>query len=384
MDGVILESWHESCGKATDGASSCDLNGLPSWNLQTDFRIAQSHRLGKGVWLNDQEWTVTGENIMHRFTFALLLGFGLTAPAMADGLSSLFDAQSHDFGNVAIGPTLSHTFTIKNTTNDVLAISNVHVSCGCVSASAQANVIQPGQQTTVYATMDTRRFTGAKSVTIFVDFAQPRRETVNLVVTAFGRTDIAIHPDTLAFGVVRKGSSPTASTQITFLNGMKVADVTCESSYVKMGIQEVKRTGGTGYELTANLRPDLPPGEYYTNVWIKTDQGGNNRILVPLTVKVEAALQATPAVVQFDATPANQKTTKSVVVKGAQPFRILEVKGGEGVFEAVNVDNDTKAVHVVTIAFKPGQEGEVIRTLKILTDMKDDNAVEVKVKGVAR
>src|SRR5262249_7622124 len=110
----------------------------------------------------------------------------------------------------------------------------------------------------------------------------------------------------------------------------------------------------------------------------------NSRVRIPLTVQVEPSLTVMPAAVNFDPTATSQKATKSVVVKGAQPFKILEVKGGEGDFEAVNIDHDSKAVHVVTIAFKPGKEGEFIRTLKILTDMKEENAVEVKVKGVGQ
>jgi hypothetical protein len=275
-------------------------------------------------------------------SFALFAAFALAAPAGAQSLAGLFDARSHDFGNVPIGPTLNHSFTIKNSSNETLQIYNVHVSCGCTSASAQKATIAPGETGTIYAAMDTRRFTGAKSVTIYVDFSAPRRETVNLVVSAYGRTDIAMSPDHLAFGTVMKGSSPSTSTQITFANGNRISEATCESGYVKMGVKETQSPyGGTSYELVANLRPDLPVGT-------------------------------------------TQEVTKKVIVKGSQPFKILEVKGGEGEFKAVDVDHDSKAVHVVTIAFKPDKEGEIIRTLKILTDMKEENAVEVKVKGVGQ
>ena len=320
---------------------------------------------------------------MYRLLFALFVAMGLAAPASAQKLSSLFDAQNHDFGNVPIGPMLNHSFTVKNTTNETLQISSVHVSCGCVAASAQKAILAPGEQTTIYATMDTRRFVGSKSVTIYVDFSAPRRETVNLVVTAYGRSDIALNPDQLAFGAVKKGSSPSASTQISFTNGSKITEVSSESSYVKMAVKETKSPyGGTSYELVANLRPELPVGTWYTDVWVKTQD--NSRIRIPLTVQVEPSLLVMPAAVSFEPVATTQKATKSVVVKASQPFKIIEVKGGEGEFEAVNVDKDSKAVHVVTIAFKPDKEGEIIRTLKILTDMKEENSVEVKVKGVGQ
>ena len=53
---------------------------------------------------------------MYRVSFALLAAFAVAAPATAQSLAGLFDARSHDFGNVPIGPTLNHSFTIKNTT----------------------------------------------------------------------------------------------------------------------------------------------------------------------------------------------------------------------------------------------------------------------------
>jgi len=320
---------------------------------------------------------------MYRLSFALLAALALAAPASAQKLSSLFDAQSHDFGNVPIGPMLNHSFTIKNTTSETLQISSVRVSCGCVSASAQKAILAPSEQTTVYATMDTRRFVGSKSVTIYVDFSAPRRETANLVVMAYGRSDIALNPDQLAFGAVKKGTSPSVSTQVSFANGSKITEVSSESTYVKTSVKETKSPyGGTNYEIVANLRPDLPVGTWYTDLWVKTQD--NSRIRIPLTVQVEPSLTVMPAAVNFDPVATSQKVTKSVVVKASQPFKIIEVKGGEGEFEAVNVDHDSKAVHVVTIAFKPDKEGEIIRTLRILTDMKEENSVEVKVKGVGQ
>jgi len=357
------------------------LDALVSKGQSFEAPIFRCPGLGAGP--KARRCLLTGDYTMYRVSFALLTALAFVAPAGAQGLSSLFDTRSHDFGNVPIGPTLNHSFTIKNTTNETLQIYNVHVSCGCTSASAQKSVIAPGETGTIYAAMDTRRFTGAKSVTIFVDFSAPRRETVNLVVSAYGRTDIAMSPDHLAFGAVTKGTSPSAATQITFANGNRITEASCDSGYVKMGIKEAQSPyGGTSYELVASLRPDLPVGTWYTDVWVKTQD--NNRIRIPLTVQVDPALRVMPAAVTFDPVAPAQKVTKSVVVKGSQPFKILGVKGGEGEFEAVNVDHDSKAVHVVTIAFTPDKEGEIIRTLKILTDMKDEGSVEVKVKGVGQ
>jgi hypothetical protein len=79
-----------------------------------------------------------------------------------------------------------------------------------------------------------------------------------------------------------------------------------------------------------------------------------------------------------------EKVSLNVVVRCATPFRILEVGGGEGIFEAVDLDKDSEAAHVVTITFKPAKEGEAARTLKVVTDSKTDNEIDVKVIGVGK
>ena len=106
---------------------------------------------------------------------ALVVGACLVAPVgAADGLVSLFDRQSHDFGNVPIGPLLRTSFTLKNTTDQNLRIVSARVSCGCVTPYVTpGEVVPPGKSTTVHATMDSRRFVGAKQVTIYVLFDQP-------------------------------------------------------------------------------------------------------------------------------------------------------------------------------------------------------------------
>src|SRR3954449_2982924 len=87
------------------------------------------------------------------------------AKPWADGF---FEQQSHDFGSVPRGPMMTHYYRLTNNSQVPLHIAGVRVSCGCTSASALQQDIAPGQSTAILAQMDTRRFVGAKQVTIFV------------------------------------------------------------------------------------------------------------------------------------------------------------------------------------------------------------------------
>src|SRR5262249_31572766 len=137
---------------------------------------------------------------------------------------------------------------------------------------------------------------------------------------------------------------------------------------------------GLTYEVTAKMRPDIPVGKWYTDVWIRTDNG--TRIRVPVTVEVESMLTVAPGTLQFDTTKVGTPITKPIVVKGTQPFKIVEVKGGDGTFVAEeSAKGEAKATHILKVTFTPGKEGDVAKLLQIITDLKEEGKVTLPVKG---
>src|SRR5262249_23031084 len=163
------------------------------------------------------------------------------------------------------------------------------------------------------------------------------------------------------FGQVRKGAGATSTLNISFAGATRVMEAASESGYVQLAMREVHRgAGGSSYELKATLRPDIPVGKWFTDVWVKTDQGGNSSVRIPVTVDVEAPLLVTPGAVQFETAHVGTLEKKQVFVRGSQPFKILEVKGGDGVFTASTTSTEAKPVHILTVQFMPGKEGDFV------------------------
>ncbi len=321
---------------------------------------------------------------MLRFALAVAAGLTLIAPAPAGTWAEgMFEELVRDFGVVPRGPTLTHSFKLANNTQQVAQITSVRVSCGCVSATVMSGTLQPGQSTVVLAQMDTRRFTGAKTVTIYVQFTQPEFQEVRLTVSAFGRDDIAIQPDNIAFGAIARGSTPSKSANIVFTGqSMKLVSVAAESNYVQLSAREV--TGNFGeyrYEVTAKLRPDTPVGKWYTDVWLNTNNPASPRIRVPLSVDVEPALNLSPGALTLGTLKPGEKVERRVIVRGSQPFRITAVQGTDEVVQAAPPGSEAKPVHVVTVTVKPSDAGDLNRTLKIITDLSGDATAELPIKA---
>ena len=85
-------------------------------------------------------------------------------------------------------------FRLVNNTSAAIRISNVRVSCGCTAARAVQTYLAPGQETAILAQMDTGGFTTPRTVTIFVQFDQPRFEEVRLWVRPTAGTTSACRP----------------------------------------------------------------------------------------------------------------------------------------------------------------------------------------------
>jgi hypothetical protein len=317
---------------------------------------------------------------MVRYSIALALSLAVAGTASASSWAdSMFDGLSRDFGSVPRGPTLTHPFRIVNKTNAQVHISSVRVSCGCTSAQALKTTLAPGQETAIVISMDTRRFVGSKNVTVYVQFDQPKFDEVQLWVQANSRDDVSVLPESLALGKIKRGASASATATVSFLGNQKweITGATCDSNYVQTSCELVRREGGeVAYKVTATMRPDAPAGKWFTDVWLKTNNPASPKIRVPLTVEIEAPLTVSPTTVGLGEVKAGKIAERKVIVRGVQAFRILSVEGTDKELAVHDSTNDSKTVHVLTVTLQPQKPGELLRTLRVLTDLKGEEMIE--------
>lgn len=321
--------------------------------------------------------------LKHIAAVALVLTCWRGAPA-ASWADQLFQEVSKDFGPVPRGPALQHAFILKNTTSDVLRISSLRVSCGCVVATVARNIIQPGEEMAVVARLDTMRVKGMKTVTIYVHFDQPKTEEVRLWIRANGSNEVVLTPDTLAFGQVKRGVTPTVAVRVTFQADGKsrVTEVLTESNYIQATAREVSRTASeTVYDVTALLRADAPVGRWFTDVWLKTDNPNMPRVRVPATVEIESVLNVSPGVVALGEVKAGAEVERRVIVRGVKPFRVVGVRGTDDVIRVRDSGDASKPVHVLTVRFKGMEPGDFARALEIQTDLDGGASIEVQATG---
>jgi hypothetical protein len=323
---------------------------------------------------------------MFRYSLAMLVGLSAAATASAaNWAEAMFEGLTRDFGSVPRGPTLTHPFRLTNNTGSAVTISNIRVSCGCTTARALRTQLAPGQSTAILAEMDTGRFQREKTVTIYVQFSEPRFEEVRLLVQANSRDDVTVAPESVAFGQVKKGGTPSAAVTVTFSGNeqWRITGVTAESNYVKPSIKLLPGSSvEVNYQLTAKLRSDTPVGKWFTDIWLSTNNPATPRVRVPLTVEVQAALSLSPSAVILGQVKVGEQTERKIIVRGARPFKVVGVKGADSQWTVHNSSQASKTVHVLTVSLKATRPGEINRTIKVVTDLEEDNEIEFQAQAL--
>jgi hypothetical protein len=327
---------------------------------------------------------------MFRSLLAGLSVLVLTGSAFA-GATDYFTETSKDFGTTPRGPVLTHYFYFKNTSDKTVSLGAPRVSCGCVSASILKGQLQPGETTAVVAYMDTRKIPVANSqrvVTVFVPFVAPVAEEVQLKVSATARDDLVMSPDTLAFGTVRKGQGGKATTKVTFFSDARwvVSEPSSSGLYIKPTVKEAKRVGGeVAYEVTAELDPACPAGNWTADIWVKTSALGMEKLRIPVTVNVINTIAVNPEAVTFGDVKVGEPSEQKVILQASSKFKIVEVKGADdGEVKVEDTTPGAAPVHILRVTFTPKKAGEHKKSIEIVTDSTEQPKVIVPFTAKAK
>ena len=267
--------------------------------------------------------------------FTILLASA--ASAFADFPEGVIEEKVHDFGAVPRGQGLVHYFRVVNTTKGPMSITGVRVSCGCVTARAMDSIIPAGGESAIYAHMDSRRFTGFKTVTIFVNIGQPQYQELRMDVRAIARDDLFFSGDAIVLGKVKQGDAKSGTMTITISNGQtQITEAKADSNYVLPMLKEIRRTATEStYEVQAKVRPDTPVGIWFTDVWVKTNGQGIEKLRVPVTVEVEGVQ---PAKVEPKAKEKKVEATKTSRVSAILDSEEPPIAEGYHVFTPAAVE----------------------------------------------
>jgi len=73
-----------------------------------------------------------------------------------------------DFGQVKPGVVIKHDFILKNQSNDILEITNIHTSCGCTVSESAKKSLMPLESTKITVSFDSKGYSGEIKQFVYV------------------------------------------------------------------------------------------------------------------------------------------------------------------------------------------------------------------------
>lgn len=232
--------------------------------------------------------------------------------------------------------------------------------------------------------MDTSRFRGSKTVTIYVKFLRPENQEVRLWVKANAREDVAITPETFEIGTIRAGETRSVKAVLHFFGGqgLELSEPKTSSGYLNASIKQIKSSDlEKVYEISVMVRSDLPAGRWYADVWVETNLSQMPKIRIPLNVEVETELVVSPGEASLGEWKEGQDTERRIIIRSGKPFKIVRFENESEILKARASSDESKSVHVVTLSAKGVKPGDLDMNLKVHTDLPENGIVTVPVKG---
>jgi hypothetical protein len=297
------------------------------------------------------------------------------APCRAqDWARKMFDQTSHDFGTVARGAKVEHSFTLQNIYLEDAHIASATASCGCTSPEVPTEIIKTWKKAQVVVHIDTVNFQGQKDVTVAVKFDRPFEAEVQLSIHCYIRTDVVLDPGSVDLRASQ--GSPAQQRVVVRYAGRpdwQIQRVESANPSITGKVTEVSRNGDkVTYDLTISLAADAKPGYSRDELNLITNDPNPRaqRVPVPIETFVLAPVSVHPTPLIMGTVEAGKLTTpvmRPLVVRSQSPFKITSVESSDPRFHC-DVPTTMATIQRLPVNFLGGDTpGKVSTKIKIHT-----------------
>jgi hypothetical protein len=221
---------------------------------------------------------------MKILVFPFLLLVAVTA-SWAAGPAISPEKPIFQFGRIAEGTKLEHTFRFKNTGDAPLIINKVRSSCGCTAALLSADTIKPGETGEVKTIFNSDGFSGSVVKTIYLHSNDPLQKVIRFQLQGQVQREIVLNPGRLQFSNLKAGVPGKATITVNnkgqntlFLSDLKTTgnNLTAQLSAEQLAPDETAEL-----QITLTLEPEKPRfGGYVT---LRTSSPRNPHLRIPVT-----------------------------------------------------------------------------------------------------
>jgi hypothetical protein len=303
----------------------------------------------------------------------LLICLGVSPAFGQEWANKMFKARTHNFGDVARGSKAEYAFEFQNLYKETIHVSHVRSSCGCTTAIISNRTLKTWEKGSITAKFNTRSFLGSKGATLTVVIDQPYYAEVQLTVRGYIRSDVVFDPGEINFGEVDQSDPSEQLVRVNYAGrpNWRIVDVRSANPHFEVELTETRRSSGrVGYNMLVRLTSDAPAGDVFDQLSIITDDSRRKSIPLAVHGRVVSPLTVSPASIFLGVLKPGQSVTKQLIVRGKQPFKVLEINCEDGCFEFKPPSEEKKTLHFIPLTFTAGEDpGKISQTIHIETDL---------------
>jgi hypothetical protein len=319
---------------------------------------------------------------------ALLLLLAICSPSRGqDWAAKMFDHTSHDFGTVACGAKVEHTFIVENVYEEDMIIESVYSSCGCTIPTFNKQVIATREKAEITAELDTVGSIGRKDTTLTVVFGGEFPGEVQLHLHAYIRSDIVVNPGSVQFGSVAQGTKAQQKLAITYAGrpDWEIVKVESPVPYIEAHVAKSPNpeAGQVAYELIVDLKENAPVGYIRNHLVLVTNDQAAQASRVPLAVEgiVNSPISIAPSLLSMGVIKTGETATRAVIIQGHNPFRITSVESSDPRLTC-EIPEAEQTLHKLPITFSAGDTAEnVSAKISIQTSPSSSKPLEVSISA---
>jgi Protein of unknown function (DUF1573) len=307
----------------------------------------------------------------------------------------------HDFGTLAVNTKGSHTWQFKNVGQGNLEVWVEHTSCSCTIAGLKTDegrstkTVPPGGSVPIEVTWEARKWADRFGQTAEIGTNDPDNATVNLSVLGKIIAPVAVEPgEWIVFPEISAEEShrqtvaivspDRADLKLTKLASSKPGLIVAEAK--PMNPKELERRKvKSGYDLTVEIKPGLPPGRFTEELMIETDHP--DRLSLKLTIAGSAfgPISVVPIrlVMPSVASPAGASQDLELIVRGAESTHFEVASKPEALRVAIAPEDKpgSKGKYRLTVTVPPGTAPGVLDDPIVLkTDHPKIHEVKIPVR----
>ena len=296
-----------------------------------------------------------------------------TVTSATEWARKMFEVTRHDFGAVAKNTKSEFTFKIVNPYAVDVRIAAVRSSCGCTTPRIVKRTITTYDKGGIQAIYNTNTFSGKRSTTITVTFDKPQYAEVQLTVKGDIRTDVDIQPGAISFGSIDQGQAGEQRARVRYhgMRDWKLVEVRGVNEFFNVELKTVNNVGARVYDVVARLKDNTPIGYFRDQITLVTNDSRSRLLPLQVEGRVVPPVTVSPSALFLGVVQPQQTVTKTIVVRGKQPFRIVAVRSDDSRFTFQKTES-AKKFHVIPVTFTAGEKiAKVVKTIEVVTDLGD-------------